>query len=255
MIQGTLVAITKLIMCVNSKELHTLEQYEITLRTLDKLLKTDFKDDGESTELIKEIFDSKIIGMLIRPYQDVQKIISFSKITGKQFITYEVVENTDRAHAELAASNYYFAKYGKNPDYAGISKLSCYLCHEILSEEHEGHRGTHGILYLKDYKLPDKYESSIEIKEFLSLKLQSYLNDTVFAKPAEHILNTFLLNRGMKLTQFLEYYKPDGQQAEPLIELLKSIPTRGDLDQFDDLSSDDGFENQILGQIKQNFEL
>ena len=190
--------------------------------------------------------------MLIRPYQDIQKIISFSNKVGNKSVTYEVADNIEGAHAELAASNYYFGKYGEKPGYVGISKLSCYLCDELLTVEDQPHRGGHGILYLKDYKLPNKYDSSVPLKEFLSLKLQEHLDKTLLSKPEEHILNTTLLNKASKITQFLRYYDLYAEGNNKLGELLHSIPPRGDLDQFDDLSSDEELEEQLLGQIKES---
>lgn len=254
-IQETLTNITKFIMLVNSKDITALERYEIALITLGKLLKEDFKDDNKSIQLVKEIFDKKTVETLIRPYQDIQKIITFSQKIGKELITFETINNPEGAHAELAASSYYFVKYSKKSDYIGISKLSCFLCDQVLFQEGEGHRGTHGILYAKDYKLPGKYESSTPTKESLVLKLQSYLDDTIFAKPEKHILETTLLNKGTgKLTQFLKYYAPYNQQVDDkLTQLLYSVHSRGDLDQFDDISFDKGFENEILGLVKENF--
>ena len=256
LIQETLNEIKQLIMCVNSKTVNAVsKQYEIALTKLDVLLRTDFKSDNESTQLRKEIFDKKTVEMLIRPYQDIQKIIIFSQQTGKQFITWEVVDNPEGAHAELATSSFYFIKHGEKPDYVGVSKLSCYLCDQVLTLDNQVHRGTHSILYVKDYKLPSKYESSV-VKEFLTSKLQLHLNHTIFANPGEHILNTTLLNKGIgKLTQFLDFYKLYSQQEEGnLTKLLDIIPSRGDLDQFDDLSSDEGLEGSLLGHIKESCE-
>lgn len=110
-------------------------------------------------------------------------------------------------------------------------------------------------MYVKDYKLPSKYESSV-VKEFLTSKLQLHLNHTIFANSGEHILNTTLLNKGIgKLTQFLDFYKLYSQQEEGnLTKLLDIIPSRGDLDQFDDLSSDEGLEGSLLGHIKESCE-
>lgn len=254
-IKGTLDEVGKLIKIVNTKtENAVLKQYEIVLISLTELLKADFTGDETSIKLKKDIFDKKTLEMLVRPYQDIQKIVKFFNKIGNNKIVYEIIDNPEGAHAELTASSYYFAKNGNNPEYVGISKLSCYLCDELLNVENQPHRGGHGILYLKDYKLPNKYESSASTKEFLALKLQEHLSKTLLSSPGEHILNTTLLNKVSKVTQFLSYYAQymEGGSSK-LTELFNNIPPRGDLDQFDDLSSDEGYEEPLLGQVKTGF--
>lgn len=39
--------------------------------------------------------------------------------------------------------------------YIGISKLSCFLCDEILNYQNIDHRGTHGELYLNGFQIPE----------------------------------------------------------------------------------------------------
>lgn len=255
LIQETLDVAGTFVRFINTKVTkEVFKQYVVTLEKLSILLKANFTEDEVSATLRADIFDKKTLEMLIRPYQDIQKIISFSNKMGIKLVTYEVVNNVEGAHAELAASSYYFDKCGESPRYVGISKLSCYLCDELLTIENQPHRGGHGILYLKDYKLPNKYDSSAPLKEFLSSKLQEYLNKSLLLKPEEHILNTTLLNKASKIIQFLSYYDPYVEGNTKLSDLLQTLPPRGDLDQFDDLSSDEGYEEQLLGEIKHSFE-
>ncbi len=253
LIKGTYIEIEKLIRLINNKDSQSiLGQYELTLTKLGLLLKEDFNSDPESLKVTQDLFDKKTIQMLLRPYQDIIKIINFSHEQGKQFIEYELINNTNGAHAELAASSFYFHKYQTKSKYLGISKLSCYLCDLILSKEDQGHRGTHGILYVKDYKLPSQYEEPT-VKEFLVSNLQSYLENTIFSKPEEHILNTTLLNKGKgKLINFLEYYEKYNPQENRLTNFIDKLPSRDDLDQFHNLSFDKDIENSILGNIKED---
>ena len=95
----------------------------------------------------------KLISVVLRINQDVIKL---SKFHYRNVEIIALLDNPEKVHGELVVATK-LALSGALP-YIGISKLSCYLCHEALDYFHQEHRGTHGTLYLNGFNIPSIFD-------------------------------------------------------------------------------------------------
>lgn len=192
-----------------------------------------------------EDFKKEIYKMIIRPFQDVLKVVETLKIYQK--ISFKAVRNDDNAHAEVAISacDVESDKEDKYSGYIGISKLSCYLCHTLLDKLDVPFRGTHGIFYGHGWSLPNKlieHQEFIDqhVKELLSNKLKALKEGTELDK-----LNS--KNKGLILSSvsWLQELDSDNVEIQQLFDYFSGIGDTGDLNQENDLSDDEELESQI----------
>lgn len=82
-----------------------------------------------------------LVKVLLRPYQDLEKVLYYSISQGIQ-IDLELVDNPNKSHAEANLAR----EFSYTPNlYIGVSKLCCGLCDYLLDDiYHMKHRGTHG---------------------------------------------------------------------------------------------------------------
>ncbi len=74
----------------------------------------------------------------------------------------------------------------------GVSKLCCFLCHKILSDRDVKHRGSHELLYLKSFNIPNSFDDE-DAKMILELVRKHVSDDWINA--GDRFLNNQLLRR------------------------------------------------------------
>lgn len=133
--------------------------------------------------------NKKLIEVLLGINQDVSKILHYKNIN----VNFQLVENSKGMHAELAVLTWikeseYWDQWFSQLNYIGISKLSCYLCDEVLKELYIGHRGTFGKLYLNKWVFPDNSLYNESQKEKLINKIDKH-RKKYWKDAGEHITN------------------------------------------------------------------
>ncbi len=83
---------------------------------------------------------------LLKPLQDVKKLLVYLKEQDKEFECELLINKSSKGlHAEVYLKSE-FPDLKELP-YIGISKLCCACCHEVFEKSGDGHRGTHGMYY------------------------------------------------------------------------------------------------------------
>jgi len=106
-------------------------------------------------------------------------------------------------------------------------------------------RGTHGIFYGHGWFLPEKFMKhqkfiDKKVKELLFNKLEALKDATEFDN-----LNSKNKNLILSSVSWLQESDPDNDDLQKLLDHFSEINGTGDLNQENDLSDDEGLEDQI----------
>jgi len=151
--------------------------------------------------------------MLVRPMQDITKILHYFKDISK-FECDTIDENNENIHAELNLA-FNFPLLDKHTYYIGVSKLCCVPCDHMLNKFGYLHRGTHSIYFKNDDKLPTMKQKQYfmeELKNIYSNKNNKYIQNT----PSD-ICNTWNQHRRLSNDYAVE------RQIVELFELKKNL--------------------------------
>ena len=158
-----------------SKELKSLPGIIIkTVKDID-----DWKNFFEqNTDQINEISDKE---NFVEVANEIKRNIT--KLKEHKLLNFQIecIKNNEGFHAEIAAAKFlmesrqalqenYDDKQDVNSEYIGVSKLSCFICHETLNLWEFNHRGTHGKLYMNKYVFYEKLED-----DFINKIIQNIL--------------------------------------------------------------------------------
>lgn len=131
-------------LCKKISDFKTITGKEKLLREKGKLI-----DEEEINVIVKEYYyvlkeltkELVVIPpeLLLRPLQDAKKIAIVA--VHDDILRYKVELVPSGMHAEITVTT------EAEVDYVGVSKLSCYACHDKLDKDGILHRGTHGLLF------------------------------------------------------------------------------------------------------------
>lgn len=89
--------------------------------------------------------DTKQLELFLRPLQDSIKLYYSFNNGVKYYGIKDILPNPYNLHTERNIADHFPSVILLDPNYIGISRLSCGYCHKYFEETKHGHRGTHGV--------------------------------------------------------------------------------------------------------------
>lgn len=125
---------------ISNNDSYLVTQYTNAIGSYNRLLTllSDIEPLDKSDDFLK------LSQFLLRPLQDIEKVVFYLKgrsISVKQDGDIIVIDNPNRAHAEVNLAK----EFSHLKIYIGVSRLCCGICDYLLDDiYHHKHRGTHG---------------------------------------------------------------------------------------------------------------